>query len=228
MKYIQKNRTGIGYSKLLKIHKDKGCYDDTKNDNSKTPKVTTRTDILKDLLNEQGNLCAYCMRRISLENADIEHFIGQGYVDDKKNTVGKVEDTNYDNMLAVCHGNFCKDETHCDSSRSKYQDKRPLLNISPLNRQQMNNIKFSQSGVVYYENIDDETEISFDLNKVLNLNCENIKNERKKLIKIIKSLLAKHKFDKKFAQKELEHWEESNGSYKAYCQVVINELRKYI
>ena len=60
------------------------------------------------------------------------------------------------------------------------------------------------------------------------MNCENIKDKRKKLIKIIKSLLANHKFDKKFAKKELAYWEECNGSYKAYCQVVINELRKYV
>jgi len=228
MKYIHKKRTGIGYSKLLQIHKAKGCYNDTKNDNSKNPKVTTRTDILKDLLDEQGYLCAYCMRSISLDSATIEHFIGQNYVDDKGNNIGKIEDTNYDNMLAVCHGNFCKNETHCDSSRSKYQDKRPLLNISPLNRQQMNNIKFSQSGVIYYENIDDESEINFDLNKVLNLNCDNIRNERKKIIKVTKKILSQHKFDKKFAQKELDYWEECNNSYKAYCQVAIFELKKYI
>ncbi|RUM72698.1 MAG: hypothetical protein DSZ09_01090, partial [Sulfurovum sp.] len=140
----------------------------------------------------------------------------------------KIEDTNYDNMLAVCHGNFCKNETHCDSSRSKYQDKRPLLNISPLKRQQMNNIKFSQSGVIYYENIDDESEINFDLNEVLNLNCDNIRNERKKIIKVIKKILSQHKFDKKFAQKELDYWENCNNSYKAYCQVAIYELRKCI
>ena len=225
MKYIQKKKTGIGFSKLLQIHKAKGCYSDTKNDNSKTPKITTRTDILKDLLEEQGNLCAYCMRSITLQNANIEHFIGQGYVNEKEEAIGKIEDTNYDNMLAVCHGNFCKSEFHCDSSRSRYQKKRPLLNISPLNKQQMNNIKFSQSGVVYYGNIDDETEISFDLNEVLNLNCQNIKEERKKLIKIIKTLLVKYKFDKKFVKKELAYWEQEN---RAYCQVAIFELRKYI
>jgi len=228
MKYIKKNKTGIGYSKLLKVHKARGCYTHTKNDNSKIPKITTRTDILKDLLEEQGYICAYCMRKISLATATIEHIIGQNYIDDNKNAVGKIEDTNYENMLAVCYGNFCKSETHCDSSRSKYQKKRPLLNISPLNKRQMNAIKFSQSGVIYYENIDDESEINFDLNEVLNLNCQNIKNERKKLIKIIKSLLIKHKFDKKFAKKELEYWEERNSAYKAYCQVVIFELRKYI
>lgn len=231
MRYIQKNKTGVGYAKLLQIHKTKGCYADTKNDNSKTPKVTIRTDILKDLLHEQGNLCAYCMRSISLENATIEHFIGQNYVDEYGKDVGKIDDTNYQNMFAVCCGNFCKNETHCDSSRSKYQEKRPLLNISPLNRKQMNNIKFSQSGVIYYENIDDETEISFDLNKVLNLNCENIKEQRKRIYNSVKSLLIKHKlkdkFDKNFANKQLECWESRNGSYKEYCQVAIYLLRKY-
>lgn len=225
MKYIQKKKIGIGYSKLLKIHKSKGCYKDTQDDNSKTPKITTRTDILKDLLDEQGYICAYCMRIISINNADIEHFVGQGYINKEGKSIGKVEDTNYNNMLAVCHGNFCQEPLHCDSSRSKYQDKRPLLNISPLNRQQMNSIKFSQSGIIYYENIDDESDISFDLNKVLNLNCENIKEERKKLIKRIKKNLVKYKFNKKVIQKELEYWKESN---KAFSQVAIFELKKYI
>jgi len=228
MRYIQKNKTGKGYSSLLKIHKAKGCYDDTKNDNSKSPKITIRTDVLEDLLNEQGYICAYCMRKISLDNAQIEHIIGQNYIDEQKQEIGKTEDTNYNNMLAVCQGSFCDKETHCDSSRSKYQEKRPILNISPLNKKQMNSIKFSQSGIVYYENIDDETEISFDLNKVLNLNCKNIKNDRKKIITIIKRLLAKHKFDKKFVKKELEYWEQKNPTYKAYCYVAIFELRKYI
>lgn len=227
MKYIQKKKTGLGYSKLLKIHKAKGSYADTQNDNSKIPKVTTRTDILTDLSEEQGFICAYCMRSISLDNATIEHFLGQSYIDDNGKALGKEQDTNYDNMLAVCKGDFCQKELHCDSSRGKYQAKRPLLNISPLNKKQMNSIKFSQSGMVYYENIDDETEISFDLNNILNLNCKNIKEERKKIIKIIKRLLAQHKFDKKFAQKELTYWEQKNSSYKAYCQVAIFELRKY-
>ena len=228
MRYIKKIKKGKGYNRLLQIHKAKGCYDDTKNDNSKKPPITTRTDILQDLLNEQGYICAYCMRSISLDNATIEHIIGQNYIDNDSNKIGKEEDTNYNNMLAVCCGNFCKGKTHCDSSRSKYQADRPLLNISPLNEQQMKNIKFSQSGVIYYKNIDEETDINFDLNKVLNLNCENIKNSREKIIRVIKRLLSKHKFDKKFAKKELEYWEQRNGSYKAFCQVAIFELRKYI
>ncbi len=225
MKNIQKNKTGKGYQKLLKIHKDKGCYDDTKNDNSKIPPITIRTDILKDLLDEQGYVCAYCMRKISLEDAQIEHIIGQNYIDKNKNKVGKIKDTDYNNMLAVCQGNFCNNETHCDSSRSKYQDKRPLLSISPLNALDMNHIKFTQSGVIYYEEFEAMTDMNYDLNKVLNLNCNSILEKRKRIIRSIKHLLSKYKFNKKVVQKELGNWEINKQEF---SQVVILELRKYI
>ena len=36
MKYIVKNKTGIGYIELLSIHKRHGCYEDTKDDRSKS------------------------------------------------------------------------------------------------------------------------------------------------------------------------------------------------
>jgi len=228
MRYIQKNRRGIGYLKLLKIHKSKGSYEDTQNDQSKVPKVTTRTDILTDLLEEQGYICAYCMRSISLENATIEHIISQNYVDKKGRAIGKEEDTNYDNMLAVCQGNFCFNETHCDKSRSKYQTNEPLLCITPLNKLQMNNIKFTQSGVIYYEKLDEKSDINDELNRVLNLNCDGIIEMRGKIIRAIKHTLVKRKFDKKFVQKELHYWESQNGSLRAYCQVAILELRKYL
>lgn len=226
MRYIQKNKTGKGYSSLLKIHKANGCYDDTKNDNSKSPKITIRTDILQDLLNEQGYICAYCMRKISLDNAQIEHIIGQNYIDEQKKEIGKTEDTNYNNMLAVCQGSFCEKETHCDSSRSKYQDKKPLLSISPLNKLDMSYIKFSETGVIYYQDIDALTDMNYDLSTVLNLNCKSIKEERKRLTKSIKSILVKHKFDKKFAKNKLDFWETNNN--KEFCQVAIFILKKYI
>ena len=228
MRYIQKNRRGVGYRKLLQIHKSKGSYEDTQNDHSKRPKVTTRTDILTDLLHEQGYLCAYCMRTVSLENATIEHIISQSYVDKKGRAIGREEDTNYDNMLAVCQGNFCLNETHCDKSRSEYQSKEPLMKLTPLNKLQMHNIKFTHSGVIYYEKLDEKSDINDELNRVLNLNCDGMVERRGEIRRAIKSSLHRRKFDKKFAQKELAYWESQNGSLRAYCQVAILELRKYV
>ncbi len=227
MRYIQKKRTGIGYNKLLKIHKAKGCYDDIKNDNSKNPPITTRMDILEDLLNEQGCICAYCMRKISLDTAKIEHIIGQSYVDDNGNEVGKKEDTNYNNMLAVCYGDSCQVATHCDSSRSKYQNKRPLLHLSPLSQMDMNCIKFTRNGVIYYQDLDEQSEMNFDLDKVLNLNCKSLLETREKISRTTISSLIKYKFDKKFVTKELEYWKNSNQHNRAFCQVAILELQKH-
>jgi len=226
MKYIQKIKSGKAYNELLKIHKSKGSYEDIKDDKSKN--FTLRTDILRDLLSEQNGICAYCMRSIRVENATIEHIIGQSYIDNRGNKIGRKEDTNYDNMLAVCQGDFCFNSTHCDKSRSEYQDKNPLLSFTPLNKQEMRKIKFTQSGTIYYNNLDENSKMNDDLTKVLNLNCEEIKESRAKILKAIKKSLVKHKFNKKFAQKELEYWENRDTPYRAYCQVAIFELRKYI
>jgi len=226
MKYIQKIKKGKAYSELLKVHKSKGSYEDIRDDKSKN--FTLRTDILESLLVEQNGICAYCMRSITIKNATIEHIVGQSYVDERGNKIGKDEDTNYNNMLAVCQGDFCLNETHCDKSRSIYQDKNPLLSISPLNHLEMSQVKFTRNGVIYYKQLDEDSKMNDDLNRVLNLNCDGIKESRAKILKAIKQSLIRHKFNKKFAQKELAYWENRDVPYNAYCQVAIFELRKYV
>ena len=226
MRYIKKIRTGKGYRELLQIHQAGGCYEDTKDDNSKNPPIKTRTNILQDLLQEQGYICAYCMRRISLENATIEHIIGQSYKDEDGKEIGKGKDTDYNNMLAVCNGNSCKKGNHCDKSRSESQSKgRVKLFISPLKKSQMENIRFTHSGKIYYKNLDEESKENFDLNKVLNLNCSALVESRKRILENIRKL---HNYNKDRAKKLLETWEEKNPEFKEYCQIAIFELKKYV
>ena len=239
MKLITKQHSGNGYKQLIKVHKKNGSYNiDVKDDNSKMPKVTIHTDVLKDLLQEQGYICAYCMRKIDEDNATIEHIIGQQYKDSSDKAIGKIEDTNYSNMLAVCCGNSCQDDLHCDKSRARVQTTRPLLFVSPLNSTHMTNIKFSQSGVIYYKelecNIDkakeseEDKEIRYDINKVLNLNCRNLVEQRGRIIHSIKSILKRYKFDKTKVKSELVGWQQPNSGYKEFAQVAIYELQKHI
>lgn len=256
MKFIQKNSTSI--NKWLSLYKDTSkTYEEDIKD-KRVRGRNTYDNVLDDLLVEQGYICAYCMRKISSENSTIEHIIGQEYIDEDKQDIGKKEDTNYQNMLAVCLGKYCKkitkakEKLHCDSSRSnfqkKYKDKeaeeknqvlptyRPLLNVSPLNRQQMQQIGFTRTGVLFYkqpsfkeeEETMEEKEVRYDLNEVLNLNCINLQEDRKRIIKIIDISLRKHKYNKNFAQKELKLWKEKNNSYKEYCQVAIYKLEKFL
>lgn len=53
------------------------------------------------LLEEQGCLCAYCMRRISLENVQIEHYLPQHPQSENYDPALTID---YRNMLAVCSG----------------------------------------------------------------------------------------------------------------------------
>ena len=221
------------------------------------------TDIVKSLLKEQGFICAYCMQKIDIENCSIEHIIGQSFNAkncDKKqkefdyneikldrksffkhmdssinvndDCIGKINSTNYKNMLAVCTS-----KTHCDKSRANYQAKRPILYISPFNKNHMQNLKFSQSGVLYYKEFPDkmvkneetreDKEIRYDIDVVLNLNCETLKEERSKIISSIKSILVKSSFNKDKVKNLLYSWEQKSTVYKEYCQVAISELRKH-
>ncbi|CAM3953411.1 hypothetical protein [Arcobacter cloacae] len=241
MRLITKKHTGKGYKRLIGIHKNNGSYTSDVCSNDKKG-ICVKNIVLKDLLEEQGYICAYCMQKIDESNSTIEHIIGQKFKDEKGSEIGKKEDTNYDNMLAVCLGNSCK-ELHCDKSRAKYQSKRAKLYVNPLSKVQMENIKFSQSGVIYYKELEDiidksseiqeEKEIRFDLNKVLNLNTNRLIEERGKIIKSIKSILSKSglnklSFDKTKANIEFAKWQQNNGGYKEFCQVAIYELKKHI
>jgi len=121
MKFINKKNF---CRELSTIHKSGGSYDSLDK--------KTQSQVLQDLLQEQGFLCGFCMRRISEKDATIEHLIGQNFnhaenkgydynqlvksyqsnIEElvgkiKKpdfNKIGKKHDTNYANMIAVCQG----------------------------------------------------------------------------------------------------------------------------
>lgn len=92
----------------------------------------------------------------------------------------------------------------------------------------MNCIKFTRNGVIYYQDLDEQSEMNFDLDKVLNLNCKSLLETREKISRTTISSLIKYKFDKKFVAKELEYWKNSNQHNRAFCQVAILELQKHL
>ena len=284
MKYIVKDKKGKGYKALSTEHLKGRSYKNDINDN-KTEKGTIRTDVLTDLLKEQNYNCAYCMKEITLNNATIEHVISQSFNYKTKpynydilvkkyqkniediiekikskdiKCIGQIHDTNYANMLAVCKGNNCGNSSHCDASRSSFQEKRPLLFISPLNKQQMIDIHFSQSGLIYYKepiskesllenikalgkqesdylNLDEDTNIRYDLYYILNLNCDSIKEQRERVLGAIKRTLVRLKFNPKMVKGYLESFQTKDNRYSKFyeeygefAQVAIFELKKHI
>lgn len=237
MKLIVKNKTSNGFHRLQKLKRESGTYEDVKNNVSKNDYI--RDEVLTSLLEEQGYLCAYCMQNINETNSTIEHIIGQNFIENGKE-IGKENQINYDNLLAVCEGRSCKDNLHCDKSRANYQKHRPLF-VNPLQNRIVQNIKFSEKGLIYYKDFleiekveelkkcDELTEdlnIKYDLQKVLNLNCENLKLKRVNLINALKRF-TKDWSNQERIKKELDKYSsKSSNKYEELSQVAIYFLNK--
>lgn len=64
---------------IKKQHEPKQLTDDKRQGLKSYIELThaTKNIIKESLLNEQGYLCAYCMQRITMKDATIEHYIAQ-------------------------------------------------------------------------------------------------------------------------------------------------------
>lgn len=177
----------------------------------------TEQRLKKALLIEQGHLCAYCMRRISLKRnnnkpkIEVEHYLSQ----DKN----PESDLDYFNMLGVCNGNLFKNE-HCDKSK-----KETLLNtLNPLKPEVEKLITYSNDGSIL--SVSQNSKIEEDI-KLLNLNDENFLKARKRTIDIaMEEMIEKYplkQWTKMLIKKEIEFWSAKNkkGKYKEFCQIAI-------
>jgi len=151
-----------------------------------------KADIRASLLNEQGFIYAYCMRRIKSKTTDIEHYSAQS--NDSKLKL------NYGNMLAVCNvseGRPSKAQ-HCDKSR-----RNQVLTINPLIKNCEKKIKYGSDGEIYSDN----ELINHDLNKKLNLNLPRLMKNREKFVEEVRVAL-----NRKYKNTANKTWQKSDLS----------------
>lgn len=188
----------------------------------------TKKAIQISLLEEQGYLCAYCMKRISLKHMQIEHYIPQHPTNRQYTPALSID---YHNMLAVCTGNKGSargfDQLTCDQHRGN----RPLA-VNPLDMISIEKIKYKSDGTIY----SDDTNVELDLNETLNLNCSTalLKQNRKAALDEVKRYLyrnfPKHKAPKHQLEHLLERFQstDANHRYKEFVGVIIWYLSKEI
>lgn len=217
MLYIEKRQEP---PELLQ-EKRKGLADYT--DLFGAPKVAVQ----KSLLEEQGCLCAYCMRRISLETLQIEHYLPQHPQDENYDPALTID---YHNMLAVCSGNKKQaggfENLTCDQHR-----RNTPLTVDPLDRTLIDKIQYKTDGTIY----SDDPDIEKDLDDTLNLNCpaSYLKENRKAALDTIKKVLYKRFPGKKAPKQQLErmliHFQGlHDGQYVEFAGVVIWYLKRQI
>lgn len=186
--------------------------------------------ILDHLLNEQGHLCAYCMRRIpekrklpiGVQGATIEHWFPRN--PDSGEDYGQGLD--YRNMLAVCSGNRgCGDERNltCDAKRGNDR-----LTVNPCNSETLHSITYSHNGKIKST----DTRIDEDLNERLNLNSEVVslpENRKQVLDALIMNIKEEHPAGdiKSYCRRKLEQIKAMDGNKIPFVGILIWWLEKH-
>jgi uncharacterized protein (TIGR02646 family) len=146
--------------------------------------------VLAQLINEQGHLCAYCMRRIperkSNPAATIEHI-------EPQSSTGEDMRLNYKNMLAVCSGNRNSNDDEkktCDARRGSLPIEKQKLYINPLNASTLQSLEYNSKGEISSNNKD----IDNNLNETLNLNYTSLVDCRMSVLGTFQTVFfEKHK-----------------------------------
>ncbi len=187
--------------------------------------VDTNHALKKVLLWEQGEICAYCMQRISLKQSrslnkpriEVEHILPQKKYPSK--------DLDFKNMVGVCNGNFGGNE-HCDKSKKNIE----LSSLIPTDHGCESLITFSISGEIL--SVSNNKFVEKDVNEILNLNNQQLVDLRKSAADLAINLLKKthpiQDWNVRHFEKLIEVYTNKNkkGQYKEFCNYVIWYLEK--
>ncbi len=179
--------------------------------------TNAREDLKKQLLEEQGHLCAYCMCRIGENSMKIEHVASRD-----KHPESQLD---YTNLVAVCKGNegSPKKEQHCDTRKGNYS-----LSKNPARQQDrvQESISYMSSGCIHCK------DALFDkqINSVLNLNLSKLCNNRKEIWDVVHNGLKNLPQNANRAQIQamLDRWlcKSTSGQFKPYLGVAIFLLER--
>ena len=235
MKLIKKGREPESLTQYKLQNKNDANYKafNSGQENEK-PENKRKEKLKKSLLEEQGYICCYCMKRISQDKMRIEHWRPQSHPDLQAYPILQLE---YSNLLAACQGGEggSKYQYHCDKSKDN-----DLITIHPQEKinlplKQGEAIGISCEALVKFNSGDgrvysDNQTINKELNDILCLNDQNLKEARVAVLEELKKILSKKypgTWRKNTLEKFLEIYsDKSGGKYKPYCRVIISFLEK--
>lgn len=207
---------------MIRIHKKTEPIEWTKKKlTSNFTKYSSIPQLRNALLEEQGYICAYCMRRIPIkdfseaETSKIEHIKSRSNFPDSQLI--------YDNMVICCPGSI-NGSSHCDKSKG-----HKSLSFSPFDISVQSSIVYgTKDGNIKSTN----AKINNEINSLLSLNNTMLKANRKETLDAIITILDQKEWKKAQIEAKLKEWKKKeNQKFKSYCGIVIwfleKKLRQY-
>jgi uncharacterized protein (TIGR02646 family) len=175
-------------------------------------------DIREALVEEQGAVCCYCMRRIhpTAKDMKIEHWQPQSTSPDLQLT--------WANLLGACMGGegSAPEFQHCDTKKGS-----TILTLNPTRERCELVIKYLATGDIAVDE-----PFRTDLLETLQLNVAVLVNCRRGVLNAVTSGLvskygAMHTWTRSQLEKEMEVWSARHqGMFAPCCQVAIYWLKK--
>ncbi len=131
-----------------------------------------KEQVRDSLVEEQGQICAYCMCRIPRQDVDpvitpiiVEHMVARSPGDGRN--IGQGLD--YHNFVAVCHGNRGPhgSRTISDLTCDGHKENAEFRKVNPCRPETLTSITYTLDGKIDAADPD----VRFDLIHTLNLNC---------------------------------------------------------
>lgn len=200
MLYIKKTQPSQELTNWIFAKKNDGeihpHYDSLQTQNATVASYKAYQSLRQQLFDEQKGICCYCMKRITVDNSNIEHFLPQ--------SVFPENEVDYYNLYLACRYSLGKAKTkqHCDTAKgndliSKHIGYFHHDSGKNITTKCEDLIQYNEEGYIlpnktgfktlrkFYENYStltaQEKELLGTL-EVLNLNCDSLVNERMKFI----------------------------------------------
>ncbi len=193
--------------------------------------LATKEELRQNLLSEQGHICCCCMKRIPEHTSPymkVEHFKCQSKPENSHLIL------DYKNLFGACTGNKGqpKIKETCDAKKGNAD-----LTINPTSTLPICETLFKYNSEGEISSIAGNADINRQLNEVLNLNMQTLKEGRSEIYLDVQERVRleskKTKKDKtsfvKFLEQEKAKWlERLDNKYRPYCSVAIYYLTKKI
>ncbi|MCK5525086.1 MAG: TIGR02646 family protein [Thiomargarita sp.] len=173
---------------------------------------TTKKQLHKVLIKEQGAICCYCGTRIRVNESHIEHFRPQ-----KQYPELKLE---YNNLLCSCQFELQKTEPrHCGNAKGSWFDEN--LTISPLDLSCESRFEYLENGSVQGSNNDEAAKQTI---KHLELDINKLRELRQAAI--FAALEDIDILDEKMIQEQIAFYSQRNSSAQLipFCSAIIGVL----
>jgi uncharacterized protein (TIGR02646 family) len=178
-----------------------------------------RDALVPALLDEQGCICCYCMRRISAADSHVEHFRPQGQYPELALT--------YSNLHASCQGEYDRSPpVHCGHHKANLplrgSDDEAAL-IAPTDRNCENRFRYTGAGEIHpIEEADDGAARTI---AILNLGDANLNRQRKRAFDAALQFIDITSFEDVEAEISMHKTRSADGRFTPFCIGIIYLLK---